>query len=357
MSETQDHIKKRGQYHSIFWPLALITVGVLFLLNNLGVTRLDLWEMLAVYWPLIFVVGALDDLIRGKELPGSIISIGLGGMMVAGNLGYFPMGAWQVLFHFWPVFLLSIGLDLLFANRSLWINLVGVLLGLLVVAGMLLLGTGGIQPQAQTAQPLEVALDKATSAEVKLESPVGPVEISGGAGQGLLLGGTYTLLNSETLVKDYQVQNGKGLLELSVDGRHGFNFPRFSGVPSWKVQLNSTIPAAVSAEIAVGDTRVDLSGTKVHTLTVDQAVGLVTLNLDRSQPVDADLNMAVGRLVIRVPEGTPVVIRGGFAVTLVSLPDGWTRQEGVITSPGGANPSVEIAVDLPVGLVQIISIP
>lgn len=191
MSELNNSSKARREMPGIFWPLALITVGVLFLLSNLGVSKLDLWDLLATYWPLIFVIGSLDDIIRGKEIPGSIIAIGLGGLMVAGNLGVFPLDAWQILFRFWPVFILAIGLNLLFANQSIFFNLVGAGLAILVVAGLVFLGLGQIQTPVQASSPVEVDLQKASTGQLNLEVPIGPLHVAGGAGTDQFVSGTY----------------------------------------------------------------------------------------------------------------------------------------------------------------------
>lgn len=355
MSELNHSSKVHRNMPGIFWPLTLITVGVLFLLSNLGVTKLDLWDLLATYWPLIFVIGSLDDIIRGKEIPGSIIAIGLGGLMVAGNLGYFPLDAWQIIFRFWPVLIVSIGLNLLFANQSILLNVVGAGLAILVVAGLVFLGMGQIQTPAQASSPVEVDLQKATTGQLSLEVPIGPLHVAGGAGTDKFVSGTYSLLQNEQLEQDYTVSNGRGTLSLSTRGNGVLRFPRLSGPPRWDIKLNDNIPMALKLQLAVGDTEVDLTGTKVNELDINNAVGMLDLTLDANQSLNAVLNLPVGRAVIRVPQGTPVIIRGGFAVTIVTMPDGWVRSEGLITSPGGG-PSTPIIIEInqPVGLLKIV---
>lgn len=355
MSELNQSSKVHRNMPGIFWPLALITVGVLFLLSNLGVSKLDLWDLLATYWPLIFVIGSLDDIIRGKEIPGSIIAIGLGGLMVAGNLGVFPLDAWQIIFRFWPVLIVAIGLNLLFANHSLLLNIVGAGLALLVVAGLVFFGMGQIQTPAQASSPIAVDLQKASTGQLNLEVPVGPLHIAGGAATDQFVNGTYSLLQNEQLEQDYTVNSGRGTLSLSTRGNGVMRFPRLSGPPRWDIKLNNTIPMALKLQLAVGDTVVDLTGTQVNQLDINNAVGMLDLTLDASQPLKAVVNLPVGRAVIRVPQGTPVIIRGGFAVTLVTMPDGWMRTEGLITSPGGGPSSpIVIEINQPVGLLKIV---
>lgn len=47
--------------------LVLITVGVIFLLNNLGFTNLSLGRLIATWWPAILIVIGIGLLLRGRE--------------------------------------------------------------------------------------------------------------------------------------------------------------------------------------------------------------------------------------------------------------------------------------------------
>ena len=48
----------RKKQESLFWGLVLLLVGVLFLLDNLGVD-IDVWDFIGNFWPLILIaIGA-----------------------------------------------------------------------------------------------------------------------------------------------------------------------------------------------------------------------------------------------------------------------------------------------------------
>lgn len=38
-----------------FAALVLVVLGLFFLLGNLGILRLSLWELLATWWPLVLI--------------------------------------------------------------------------------------------------------------------------------------------------------------------------------------------------------------------------------------------------------------------------------------------------------------
>ncbi|MGE5544163.1 MAG: LiaF transmembrane domain-containing protein [Bacillota bacterium] len=106
------------------FPLFIIAVGVVWLLNNLGFTRLDLKEIFITYWPLLLVIWGID--ILGRNFPGNdgrkagtgivvtgLILIGLGLAIVARNLGYFDYNFSQLWGLFWAVLLILLGFAIL----------------------------------------------------------------------------------------------------------------------------------------------------------------------------------------------------------------------------------------------------
>ncbi len=49
----------------IVWPLVLIVLGVLFLLNNFNLVRFDVGQFIAQWWPLLLILVGLELLIGG----------------------------------------------------------------------------------------------------------------------------------------------------------------------------------------------------------------------------------------------------------------------------------------------------
>ena len=44
----------KKKQESLFWGLGLLVIGVLFLANNLGID-IDVWDVIADYWPLVLI--------------------------------------------------------------------------------------------------------------------------------------------------------------------------------------------------------------------------------------------------------------------------------------------------------------
>lgn len=95
--------------------IALIGVGVLFLMGNLHVIPSMNWFDM---WPVILIViGALKlaDGGRGGNFTGGGIMVFIGAAFLASNMGILPFAVWDL----WPVLLIGIGLLLLFERLSL----------------------------------------------------------------------------------------------------------------------------------------------------------------------------------------------------------------------------------------------
>ena len=128
MSENneQRYSTRNERHRSIFFPILLILVGLFFLLSNLNMIPGDGWSLVIRFWPLVFIIGALDDLINYKWV-GAVINFGLGAILLLANLGYFQWSAWQLILRLWPVFIIAIGLDIAFRGQSVVGSLIGIL--------------------------------------------------------------------------------------------------------------------------------------------------------------------------------------------------------------------------------------
>jgi len=62
--------------------MIIIFIGLMLLLNNLGIISWNVWEMLFKFWPLFLVFGGIDVLI-GDTLPGSILADVLATLIIA----------------------------------------------------------------------------------------------------------------------------------------------------------------------------------------------------------------------------------------------------------------------------------
>lgn len=91
--------------------LILVGVGALFLLDNLHIVHVSSWF---AYWPVILIaigmVKLVDSTHAGGRIAGGVL-MGVGGLFLGDNLGYFRLE------ELWPLILIGIGLMMLW-NRT-----------------------------------------------------------------------------------------------------------------------------------------------------------------------------------------------------------------------------------------------
>ena len=103
---------------SILWGIVLVAVGVIFALNALNITDVDLF--FDGWWTLLIIVPCVIGLFTEREKPGNIIGIGVGVLLLlcCHDILSFSL-LWKLLV---PAFVIVIGLKLvltgIFGNKA-----------------------------------------------------------------------------------------------------------------------------------------------------------------------------------------------------------------------------------------------
>ncbi len=95
----------------------LIVLGVMILLNNLDVMKIDIGHLLTTYWPLLLVIWGLNSLVGGRGQGGSLLSAAvlviIGLLLLGITMGFLQLTIATFLKFFWPVVLIAAGISLL----------------------------------------------------------------------------------------------------------------------------------------------------------------------------------------------------------------------------------------------------
>lgn len=282
------------RYRSLFWPLVLIAVGVVWLLGNLGV-------------------------------------------LSAANL--------SVLARLWPVILIAIGLDLLFGRRS---PALGAAIGLGAVALIILLmlvgpGLGwSADVEVMTANYVE-PLGDARSARVVLRAGVGNVTLRPLSDSANLFEADLTYVGDLT----YDVAgSAERTINLSQRGAVQTSFNNMFGLfnPTaqlkWDIRLNPAVPLALEISGGVGDTRLDLMDFDLTALNVSGGVGSLQLALPGGpERYSAQISGSTGDFDIRIEEGADLnlTVNGGVGSVAIALPAGAAARVNARTGVGSLN--------------------
>ncbi|NMB90435.1 MAG: hypothetical protein GYA17_18900 [Chloroflexi bacterium] len=341
---------------SIFWPVLLVAAGIILLLNTTGAIQGNTWDMLWRLWPLLLVVGGLDGLYRRDGFVGPVVFIGVGTIFLLGNLGYLSIGGFWLLLRFWPVLLIAFGLDLVIGRRTPLAPLIGLFLGLLLIAGIvwLSLGMGGMAVLREN-QPISQPLQEAQRGDVTLTLIGGTLHLEGGAERGDLIAGELEHNRSDSARSSYSVNDGVGRYRLESTAVNVFAPTGASTGAQWDLQLSSRLPLDLNSQLVFGEQEVDLEDVQADTVRLQTVFGKSTVSLPREGDLAMDTSVVFGQLVVRVPEGAAVRINADTGIGSTHLPDDFQREGNWYVSPAaaGGGAASEIKTDVAFGSLVV----
>lgn len=262
----EDH--RHNSYSSFFWPVLLIGVGVIWLLKNFG-------------------------MISGVNF--------------------------SVLFRLWPLFLIVIGLDLLFGRRS---PVLGALIGLVTagvaIAVILISPVTNVELSHDTFSASAAGVEQA---RIDLGLSVGTANVSALSDSSNLIEADLTYLGE--IEFDEQGQGNKHVTLKQRSG--GFDINLFDSIDiaerlQWDIRLSRNTPLDLSIEGSVGRTNLDLSDLELTNLVINGGVGETIVQLP-AEKFEAVINGDVGNFNVNIPDGAGVKADiagdvGGFTVKI-----------------------------------------
>jgi hypothetical protein len=239
----------------LFWPIILIGVGVIFLLNNLGVITGSPWEVIWRLWPVLLIALGLEILIGRTGAAGSIVSAVLGLVVVGGVL-------WVLIAR--PALP---GFNLNFSGELKTTN-------------------------------VEYPLKDVRSASVSIGFTTGTNELSALTDSNKLLEGTirhYGNLTFDASDSGSQANVRMNSSNVSISMPFGGSEER------WNVALNTGVAYDLNLEMGVGQSTVDLSKLTVTGGRLNAGVGTTDLTLPAKGKFTMSIDGGVGTVRIRLP--------------------------------------------------------
>ena len=277
---------------SIIVPLLVITVGVLFLLSNLGLLTRDLWT-------------------------------------VFGRL--------------WPVLIIALGVEFILGDRTLR-DALAVIVSLLVVVGIGMIAAYLFGPSDWFYRGQDVAetVGDAGRAEVFLRGGIGAITIDDAVSEGMLLEATLAVRLDERIEKSVWRTEGAEETVVRIElGAFGW-LPEWRFRPggndtiAWQVHLAPWVPMDLTVWSS-GGADLDLSAFQLTSLELDLETGGGRIELPpgsyeaiiRAQGDVVDITLPVGSAFeIKVLPDTE-----GLRWQQVSLPDGYSVSLDGVGSP------------------------
>jgi hypothetical protein len=270
---------------------------------------------------------------RGRSITGGLFIIAVGIFFLLLSL-HPDLDLWPILARYWPVVLIVIGLGKIFdalqirnsdgtGNAASNAGVAVALLLLLAILILLAVKHGGKVVTLQESQAVELQGAKTVRASVNL--PSGTLDVAGGAPRLLDANLGYRQRDGIPQV-NYSVTNGEGNLDVTQENSSHTHLAGSGN--DWQLRFANGVPLDLDVNIGAGKGRMDLRGLDVNDLNIK--VGAGQLNLDLTGPRKSDLHVdvqaGVGSGVIRLPKelGARVDASGGVG----SVSAGGMHEEG-----------------------------
>ncbi len=357
-----ENVTYQRHRRSIGWPLLLMAVGGIFLLNNLGILKGDAWDMVVRFWPLLLVIGGLDAIYRGDGIAGAIFMVSLGTIILLNNLGYLALDIWDLLFRFWPILVILVGVDIILGRyfRSVWASVIGLILVIVVLGGIGWYVTANpISGQIINTETVEIPMAQVNHARINLTPAVGNVQVKSLPGSDYLLKGNFQKRKTGQIEQNKSIDDG--FATYTVRSRDQFYDPFIPGnnQVQWQIELASSIPFSLDISLGIGQANLDLSKNQIDSLNVKTAIGKTVITIPAQGHYRASIDSAIGQTILRVPKDLPVRITTSHGIAHLDVKGEFQQNGNILTSYtyNRSTDQVEVSVNQAIGNLIVQSVP
>jgi hypothetical protein len=254
------------------------------------------------------------------------ILVGVGLVWLLSNLQIIPTVNLSVIFRFWPLLLVLLGLDILIGRRYRW---AGAVIGLLAIGGVIALLIAspalGIDTGAQTkTETFSAPVGQATLVNYNLETSSAPVEIRALKESTELVLANITHRGTIRFEVTGTTSKNVSISEVS-DPNTWFNWDFSTDRLKWVIQLSPNVLSDLIIDGGSGSINADLTGVMLQSLRTHLGSGSSRFTLPAfTSPYTAEFESGSGSVNIQIPENADVsvVIDSGSGSINVSTPAG-----------------------------------
>jgi len=289
----------------LFWPLLLITIGLVFLLVNFGfipgVTAVSLLNL----WPLVLILGGVDIAI-GRRWPLAALGI--------------------------DVVVIGLGLALLATQPTF-------------VGGPFWIASGGVAGDSDVTVPRQnvTALS---------------LDINGGAGRFRISGGSTTLVEAHSANDDLRLRRSdidRGGTHASVRIDQSGSHRVGSTAADVDARVASDVETALSVDGGAGEFVLDLRDVKLSSAELNVGAASLTLTLPKpTGTVTIDVSAGASSIIVEVPDGVEArITTTGALLTLRSSNPRLNVSGNAAETTGYGSATARVTVRITAGVSSI----
>ena len=337
--------QKPNKRRSYFGPILLITIGFIFLAENLGFIPGEGWETILKLWPVLLIIAGVDDLIRREGIAWPIILIGAGTFLLLNNFGPQAWISWTQLFQLWPILLIAFGIDLMFKGKSGWMTAAGIILTIALVGSAFWIVSEGYKITAEYGDVFESYELENQETEINLSLGLGEMILSNQSKEGVLLAGKISPDKNEVS----QDEKGERIF-YSMENNVPAIYPHSA---RWDLGITEELNLDLVINNGAGDMFLALEQLNLDSLDASQGVGRVVVRLPQDESQEILIHQAIGIIHVQIPEDIKVTVDTQNGLSRVDFPPDFELKNGLYSSPGAtkSNSEISITVEQAIGYI------
>ena len=250
----------------------------------------------------------------------------LGVVLLLQTLGILSWGLWGILWRFWPALIIIIGLGILLRRYNVWLVSLLILAILGACLGIAVWQYGLSPPAGTVTKSYSEPLGDIKRAQIEVDFTAGDITIGSlpSSSPNFVEAASEVGSVEESMNVDFHRQGSEGRLYLSTD-RVDWRFWG-EGKISWEVNFTRSIPLALSIKSAASNMELDLSRLRVTELRLDVDAGNYKVTMPASAgTTNVEVEADVVNMEVNIPGGVAARIQadtglGAFIVDTTRFP-------------------------------------
>ena len=259
-----------------------------------------------------------------------LLLISLGCLLLLQTTGILSWHLWASIWRLWPVLLIAIGINIILGARMPWVA--GTLITAVLAVGIALTAfsgaftTNGFRNDIVATATFDELLGETESVGVNINFGAGELRVDS------LPPGSPNLVEADFQGREAEVSVNRFDRSADLDISNGdfdFGFLRINDRAIWDVSLSPSPTMFLDLNAGASEMTLDLSKLKVHDLSIDAGAADIEIVMPSDAGnVNADIDIGAADLIIIIPEGVGARIDVDTAAGSLSIDQGRFRKQG-----------------------------
>lgn len=259
-----------------------------------------------------------------SQISAGIFIVVLGLLFLLNNMGIISHFNWRLLFQFWPVFIILIGLNLILRNTPLW--WITSIIIILVIIYLFIANDGNTYYHNKyrhnfnrdfRSQFYNEDGEEIYHSQLEMEQDIDNLKLEINFSSGRLFLGSLeddylyelnSLYWKNPPQLNYSINEDGKTANLKIKQDNGISWFNISGKNKWKLNITPFLSLFININVGAGDFNFDLEDLKIEELIVNSGAGNLEIGFGNYARL-LKVNSAAAKIKLKIPENKAVSIK------------------------------------------------